>query len=79
MAEYYEWLTPQHSDIGMKKQRTFVGCFGLKLFNVMEYKMPYLINWMNEYSSTKPLTAIDILPIKIYTEIKNGTGVKYES
>lgn len=70
MAEYYEWLTPQHSDIGMKKTKDFCRLFfGLKLFNVMEYKMPYLINWMNEYSSTKPLTAIDILPSK-YTEIK---------
>jgi DNA repair protein RadD len=74
LAEYYEWLTPEHSDFGLKKTCSFFRrlcklndsafvffrkCDDFMTFTKSEY-----------FRIDRKITAIDILPSK-YTEVKN--------
>jgi hypothetical protein len=71
MAEYYEWLTPEHSEFGLKKTRDFC----LKLLKMSCQTLPpqfftgcfFAVISGKEYQHN--ITAIDILPSK-YTEVK---------
>lgn len=67
LAEYYEWLTPEHSEFGLKKTRDFFnkihGLGGLSSLSVS-----FLFDEARLIHRNK-ITAIDILPSK-YTEVK---------
>jgi hypothetical protein len=74
LAEYYEWLTPEHSEFGLRKTKSFFRrlcklndsafvffrkCDDFMTFTKSEY-----------FRIDRKITAIDILPSK-YTEVKN--------
>jgi len=73
MAEYYEWLTPEHSEFGLSKTKGIyrrMFCSDENAFSCYE-KTNDFVNFSNQ-SFVRPqnkITAIDILPSK-YTEVK---------
>ena len=72
LAEYYEWLTPFHSDFGMKKTNDILIRFD---FNFEPFRSTllgideYICYFSSFGSHSQKITAIDILPSK-YTEVK---------
>lgn len=69
LAEYYEWLTPEHSEFGLRKTRDFC----MKINNYIDADLfhsssMFLSIFQNPKNHNK-ITAIDILPSK-YTEVK---------
>ena len=64
MAEYYEWLTPEHSEFGLKKQMLLFR----NIDDYFEYSSVSIefLEKLDEYVIlSKKLTAIDILPQNI--------------
>ena len=68
MAEYYEWLTPEHSEFGLKKTKDFFNKINSIFFasNLCSIDFIDATNCMEHFNK---ITAIDILPSK-YTEVK---------
>ena len=68
MAEYYEWLTPEHSEFGLKKTHAFFRNIDDIYFETSSVSIEFLedLNVVRHYNK---ITAIDILPSK-YTEVK---------
>jgi DNA repair protein RadD len=73
MAEYYEWLTPEHSEFGANKTRDFfrklhgVGKDAFVFYKECDDFMKFLKNY--QLSTVSKIDSIDILPSK-YTEVK---------
>jgi DNA repair protein RadD len=68
MAEYYEWLTPEHSELGLSKTRVFFEKTGKSWFSACNKSSDFLAFYKSTDTDNK-ITSIDILPSK-YTEIK---------
>jgi DNA repair protein RadD len=68
LAEYYEWLTPEHSEFGLKKTHAFFRNIDDIYFETSSVSIEFLedLNVVRHYNK---ITAIDILPSK-YTEVK---------
>ena len=68
LAEYYEWLTPEHSEFGLIKTRWFFQKINNRFFNECNKSSDFL-NGLDCVSKDNKITAIGILPSK-YTEVK---------
>jgi hypothetical protein len=68
LAEYYEWLTPEHSEFGLSKTRGFFQKINNRFFNECNKSSDFL-NTLDCVSKDNKATSIDILPSK-YTEVK---------
>jgi DNA-directed RNA polymerase subunit M/transcription elongation factor TFIIS len=68
LAEYYEWLTPEHSEFGLSKTRGFFDKIEKGFFNMCNNSVKFLDGLSISRPQNK-ITAIDILPSK-YTEVK---------
>ena len=68
MAEYYEWLTPEHSEFGLKKTHAFFRNIDDDYFESSSVSIEFLED-LNAIRHSKKITSIDILPSK-YTEVK---------
>ena len=68
LAEYYEWLTPEHSEFGLKKTHAFFRNIHNDYFETSSISIEFLED-VGVVPHFKKITAIDILPSK-YTEVK---------
>ena len=68
MAEYYEWLTPENSEFGLKKTHAFFRNIDDDYFESSSVSIEFLED-LNAIRHSKKITSIDILPSK-YTEVK---------
>jgi DNA repair protein RadD len=76
MAEYYEWLTPEHNNLGLRKTHAFFRNIDDSYFESSSISIEFLED-LSAIRHSKKITSIDILPSK-YTEIKKRYWSKIE-
>jgi hypothetical protein len=76
MAEYYEWLTPEHNNLGLRKTHAFFRNIDDSYFESSSVSIEFLED-LSAIRHSKKITSIDILPSK-YTEIKKRYWSKIE-